>query len=85
MSELKYKEREKWFTDRVGKVVYRNKTSCLCDVCEHVYQNGLNISDEMHASYLHDNEACYTSEGSLLRYFDTIEERDEFEKINSLL
>ncbi len=80
MSEIEYNEREKWFTDRIGKIVYRNKTSCECRVCENVYQNGLKLYDKMQASYTHECEACYTSEGSILRYFDTKEERDEFEK-----
>jgi hypothetical protein len=57
--ELKaiYKERGKWFQDRIGKRIYRNKNSCDCKTCEIVYKNGLIISDENHASYLQDCEA----------------------------
>jgi len=74
-----YKQRQKWFIDRIGKIVYRNKTSCRCETCDKVYKNGLIISDENHAIYLHDNECCYNSENTPLKYFDTIEERDKFE------
>ena len=69
----------KWFTDRVGKVVYRNRTTCRCGVCDVIYTNGLLIQDEMHATYLYDVCGDYNNEGVPLRYFDTIKERDEFE------
>jgi hypothetical protein len=72
--------REQWFLDRIGKRVFRNKTSCNCDICKDVYEKGLIISDEMHANYLYTCECEYTAEGSPLRYFDTIQERDEFER-----
>jgi hypothetical protein len=71
--------RQQWFKDRIGKVVWRNKTTCTCPVCEHAYEYGLLIIDEMHAVYLYDCEAMYTIEGYKLRYFDTKEERDVFE------
>lgn len=79
MNDTEYLERKKWFTDRVGKTIYRNKTSCKCAICEHVYNNGLKISDESHATYIHDCEAEYNYEGHPLKYFDTVEERDAYE------
>lgn len=75
-------EREKWLIERIGKRVFRNKTTCPCAVCERVYQEGLVIADEGHAVYLSDIEAAYTHDGFPLRYFDTREEALEFEKLN---
>lgn len=80
MAKRELTEREKWFNDRIGKIVWRNKTTCTCGICESVYQNGLMLSDEMHASYVCDCEGSYNAEGSILRYFDSKEERDVFEK-----
>lgn len=84
--ETKYNERKKWFIDRVGKKVFRNKTSCTCGVCANVYENGLLITDEYHAIYIRDIEGEYNAEGEKLKYFDTIKERDSFEQdlLNSL-
>lgn len=73
-------EREKWFNDRIGKRVYRNLTSCGCLTCQRVYKEGLIIADETHASYLYDIEGIFTAEGSPTGFFDTVEERDKFEK-----
>lgn len=72
-------EREQWFIDRIGKRVYRTNTGC-CIHCEKVYKDGLIIGDEEHADYLYIIESEFSAEGNLLRYFDTILERDEFEK-----
>jgi hypothetical protein len=73
-----YTEREKWFIERVGKVVYRNKTSCPCDICNNVANNGLIIADHNHALYLSEIEAEYNIEGHPLKYCDTKEEVTEF-------
>ena len=73
-------ERKQWFIDRIGKIVYRNKTSCECVICADVYKHGLVIANKMHADYLYDCEAIYTAEGNPLRYFDTKEEVIKFEK-----
>jgi hypothetical protein len=43
-----------WFKDRVGKKVYRTKSSCNCMVCSDVFEFGLYIADEFHANYLFD-------------------------------
>ncbi len=77
--EALYNEKKKWFTGRIGKTVYRNKTSCACATCDNVYLNGINIADEYHAIYLLDISTEYSAEGFPLKYFDTIKERDEFE------
>jgi len=68
----------KWFTDRIGKIVFRNE-SCKCSVCQNVYEKGLFVQDEYHAEYVYDACCCYNAEGTPLAYFDTIGERDEFE------
>jgi hypothetical protein len=49
-----HKTRLKWFTDRIGQRIYRDKTTCDCDVCNCVHKEGLIIIDEMHAIYLND-------------------------------
>lgn len=67
----KWKIRKQWFLDRIGKRVFRNKTSCECGVCANVSKKGLIISDEMHAEYLFDIEGSYTHDGYPLRYFDS--------------
>ena len=72
-------ERNQWFIDRIGKRIYRNKTSCPCCVCETNYKDGLIISDEKHADYIYCCECEYTAEGHKLKYFDTIKERDDYE------
>ena len=71
-------DREKWFIDRIGKRVFRNKTSCNCDTCQKIYENGLVISDKNHAQYLYDMEGMYALEGVKLKYFDSKEESGIF-------
>jgi len=71
-------EREKWFRQRIGKVIYRNDNGCSCPACQDALKNGLVVNDEMHANYLYENECEYTAEGHPLRYFDTKEEAMEF-------
>lgn len=70
-----HQTRYNWFSDRVGKTLFRIKGSCKCDVCAESYENGVFVLDKDHASYLHD---CENELG--LIYFDTKEERDEYEK-----
>lgn len=73
-------ERLKWFVDRVGKIVYRNRTTCDCPVCENVYKTGLYINDRFHAEYVYDMECMYSKENIPVKYFDTKKEVDDFEK-----
>ncbi len=77
--ENTYKKRESWFIARIGKRVYRNKTTCKCGICKTVGENGLIITDEMHADYLHMIESDFTAEGHPTRYFDTLDEAKKFE------
>jgi hypothetical protein len=45
---------KQWFIDRIGKRVYRDKNTCDCEICKIVFENGLIIKNEMHATYLYD-------------------------------
>ena len=75
-----YSEREQWFIDRIGKRVFRNKTSCKCEICGNVYEQGLTISDKNHAMYLSEMEFEYTKDGTPIKYFDTKQEALDFEQ-----
>ena len=68
-----------FFLSHVGKRIFRTKNGCDCEICEEVYQNGLLILDTIHAEYLHDIEAEFQIEGTDLKYFSTIEERNDYE------
>lgn len=52
-----YNERKKWFLDKVGKVIYRDKSFCDCAVCKRVEDNGVFVSNSSHALYLLDIES----------------------------
>lgn len=71
-------EREQFFLDRVGKVVYRNDNGCPCKMCQSGFLYGILINDRLAALYLYDTECEYNAEGNPLRYFDTKEEATEF-------
>ena len=74
--------RLQFFIDHIGKRVFRPRNGCKgnkgksCDHCERSYQNGLIVEDEAHASYLAMIEA-----ETKIRYYDTIEERNDSETI----
>lgn len=73
----KYENRQKWFLSKIGSTVYRTETKCKCKICKHGYEKGVYIVDDFHARYLFDAEL----EG-FAKYFGSIEERNEFEKVN---
>lgn len=79
MKQQNLTQRQKWFNNRVGKMVWRNKTSCQCSICQNAYEEGLLIMDAAHASMLCNYEAEFNAEGYTLKYFDTRQERDAFE------
>ena len=68
-------DREIWFSQRVGKTLWRSENGCKCNICKDTYANGLKIEDELHASYLVEIEIELKC-----TYFDTEQERDAFEK-----
>ena len=72
-------KREKWFIDRIGKKIFRNKTTCNCGTCKNVYENGLIISDDTHACYIWEMEGHYRKDRIKLKYFDTKKEVLKFE------
>ena len=72
-------ERENWFLARIGRVLYRIE-ACSCEICRAVYENGIFVHDRNQAIYLYDIECAYNADGDPLRYFDTLAERDEYEK-----
>jgi len=69
-----HQSRYNWFSYKIGQTIFRNKVSCDCTMCTNSYANGVKIEDADHASYLHD---CENELGC--RYFDTKEQRDEYE------
>lgn len=76
-------KRKKWFTDRIGKIIYATKF-CTCDICQSNYESGLIVSDELLAVSFFDTENDLQSEGAKLKYFDTKEERTQYEIENNL-
>ncbi len=77
---MTYEDRRQWFLERAGKVVYRNRTTCPCIICAEIYEEGLTIKDELQAKILSDWENVHEGGVESIRYFDTLEERDEYEK-----
>ena len=68
--EKEHQQRKQWFIDRIGKRVFREETSCPCESCKRISNEGLIINDEMHAIYLQDIEYMYNAEGHKLTYRD---------------
>lgn len=54
-----------WFTDRIGKIIYRRNNICECPKCREVYEKGLLVLGKTHAHYLYD---CQHALG--LKYYD---------------
>lgn len=48
-------EKIEWFNSRIGQRVYRDAIGCNCKACQFVKENGLIVTDEMHADYLAHN------------------------------
>ena len=71
-------DRRKWFVDKIGKRVWRTKSSCKCEHCKKVYEKGLKIHDDLHADYLY----CIENEIGL-KYFSSEKERNKFENSNN--
>ncbi len=51
MNKIHSKE---WFLNRIGKRVFRDATSCKCQHCKDIVENGLVIGSDLHAIYLFD-------------------------------
>ncbi len=61
-----------WFKDRIGKVIYRDKSSCTCLHCNNTVINGLTIADESHANWLYEVQNTYAEDGVKLNYRDSL-------------
>jgi hypothetical protein len=61
-SEEKYNKRRQWFLDRISKRIFRESNGCSCTTCERITKEGLIISDESHAVYIHDAECISNAE-----------------------
>lgn len=50
------KHNRKWFSDRIGKTIYRTQGigNCLCKECQQAREFGIVVMDEFHAGYLYD-------------------------------
>ena len=44
---------QQWFTDRIGKRVFRILGLCQCQTCINAAKNGILIIDQQHADYLY--------------------------------
>ena len=61
---------KQWFIDRIGKRIYRDASTCACNTCKEVEENGLVIFDEQHAGYLADVDGEFGSDGYYMNYRD---------------
>jgi hypothetical protein len=64
-----------FFLKRMSKRVFRTYVDCPCDVCVEIYKEGLLI----------DSEIKFNSVRFALhqgKWFDTVEERDNWEKLH---
>lgn len=55
----------KWFESRIGKRIYRERTSCNCNSCYSGFVDGVFIHDAIHGGYL---KICQDEMG--IRYSD---------------
>ena len=62
----------KWFTARIGKRIFRDDSGCGCPSCFGVVQNGLIISDKLHADELYCTQNDFGNERIELNYRDKI-------------
>lgn len=76
-------DRKQWFKDRIGKRVFGTKY-CDCEFCQIIYDSGMIIGDAGDAYLAFAHEQDFQAEGTLLKYFDTKEERTKYEIENKL-
>lgn len=72
--------RKQWFLDRIGKTVFRTDTYCNCDACTREYTEGVFIDDAQIAESLSDVESHHAYHAKYLKFFDTEQERNDFEE-----
>lgn len=57
---------KRFFLNRIGKRIFRDKTSCPCHTCTKNFEEGLIIGNKQHAIYLYDVQF----DGEKLNYRD---------------
>jgi len=75
-------DRKQWFISRIGKRVF-NTLFCDRAYCLIVYEAGMVINDRFEAIASYDLEQDLQAEGTKLKYFDTKEERTQYEIENN--
>lgn len=65
-------ERESWFFDRIGSIVFRSKSESEDESIQSFIEAGVKIKDEGHAMYLHDLEF----QTEKINFFESKENRD---------
>jgi len=63
------KHTKKWFRNRIGKTIYRNKLRCSCKTCQKTAivikdMTEHNLRKEFHADYIYDCQNVYEIEYS---------------------
>lgn len=64
---MTYAQRRQWFTDRIGKRIWREDTGCPCGSCLLIKLAGILVEDERHAAHLCDTK----HDGKWINYFDS--------------
>lgn len=76
-------DRKQWFISRIGKRVF-NTLWCDCNSCTFFYNQGIVVHDKQEAIDMYSNEILFQAEGTKLKYFDTKEERAQYETENEI-
>ena len=70
---MNYKPRTfRWFKNRIGKRIFRDKSTCDCAHCRAVEKEGLIVFDKQHAQHLADIDADFATCGAYLNYRDKL-------------
>ena len=76
-------DRKQWFLSRIGKRVF-NTLFHDCLICKAFYESGVVLHDRFEAISAYDLERDLQVEGTKLKYFDTKEERTQYETENNI-
>ena len=61
---------KEWFTQRIGKKIYRDHIECQCFECTKNEDEGLTVIDKQHAEYLAMIYSNFGQEGTFMNYRD---------------
>jgi hypothetical protein len=67
-----YMQPLEWFTERIGKRIYRDDSGCPCGTCHQIIKEGFIVNDEDHAQYIFDSQNDYAQDGCMLNYRDML-------------